>query len=227
MPRRRRTPLPLSPRGSFVFTEKTVSVDLSRTYGRAGETSGKTILHVGRSRGALEFPGSAAPAVEIDAETVLDLIHAENLFRKTAPGLKPEERAPVALDPRVVSQLRNVAKQSHGPALPLAGRPRRCWESSGAHSGEWLWMDTQTGRAVLETRTPDMDDAGNARGYSSTARDISPAEAVEWLKAEGVETMPSVLFEFAGGKWEIRGPSEPFTLSGEPRPAKRPRRPQS
>jgi hypothetical protein len=228
MPRRRRTPLPLSPRGQFIFTERTTSVDISRVYhpdAIRSRVEGSTLLHVGRSRGALEFPKSGRPAVEVDAATVLSLLEIENQYRATARGLKPTEREPVAVDPDVLSRLRTVAKQSRGPALPLAGRPRRCWESGGTHPGEWLWMDTETGDSVIETRTPTLDDRGNAWGYSSSTRPVSADVALEWLRVEGASFLPGVLLKVAGKDIAdvLYGPSEPFKLTGKPKGGKRPK----
>lgn len=226
MPRRRRTPLTLHPRGSFHFTERTVSVDVSKVYNPTGRHIVTTILHVGRSRGALEFPKSDAPAIEVDAATVLGLVDMVNQWRKTARGLSPEEREPVKIDAGVLSFLRTTARRAPGPALPLAGRPRRAWETGGAHPLEWLWIDTSTGDAVVETRTPVLDARGDVASYSSSARSVSAKEALVWLREEGEWSFPHVLCEVAGMDVSeiMHGPLPPFALSGEPRPKRRPRK---
>jgi hypothetical protein len=226
MPRRRRTPLPLHPRGSFHFTERTVSVDVSRVYHPTGRNVSTTILHVGRSRGALEFPKSDSPSVEVDAATVLSLVDMVNEWRKTARGLSAAEREPVKIDAGVLSFLRTTARRAPGPALPLEGRPRRCWETGGAHPSEWLWIDTSTGDAVIETRTPVVDARGDVANYSSSTRSVSAKDALHWLRDEGEWMFPSILCKVSGMDVSeiMHGPQEPFKLSGEPRPARRPRK---
>ena len=226
MPRRRRTPLTLHPRGSFHFTERTVSVDVSKVYNPTGRHIVLTILHVGRSRGALEFPKSDAPSVEVDAATVLGLIDMVNQWRKTARGLSPDEREPVKINAGVLSLLRTTARRAPGPALPLEGRPRRCWETGGAHPSEWLWIDTSTGDAVVETRTPVVNARGDVANYSSSTRSVSAKDALGWLREEGEWTFPHVLCKVAGMDVSeiMHGPQEPFSLSGEPRPKRRPRK---
>jgi hypothetical protein len=226
MPRRRRTPLPLHPRGSFHFTERTVSVDVSRVYHPTGRKVSSTILHIGRSRGALEFPKSGSPAVEVDAATVLGLVDMVNAWRKNARGLSAAQREPVEIDAGALSLLRTTARRAPRPPLPLEGRPRRCWETGGAHPLEWLWIDTLTGDAVIETRTPVVDARGDIANYSSSTRSVSAKDALHWLRDEGECSFPSILANVAGMDADeiMHGPAEPFALSGEPRPARRRRK---
>lgn len=186
--RRLRRPLRLSPRGVFVFTERTTSFDVSDIV--AGPGSSRT-LHVGRSRGAIE-PDDKSPAWAVDAPFVVAVLEILDQRRKD----HGEPPATAEIDPRSLASLRVAARsvlQAQGSAAPFGQRPAECLETRGAHPGECLWIATDTGETVLETRSPRTDDRGQLLGFDSSSRSVSAAEAIDWILEDGYSSIPAIL----------------------------------
>lgn len=197
MPRKRRKPLQLHPRGLFQFTERTTSVDVSKVL--HGSTRDRVTLHVGRSRGALEYAQAGRPAVEIDAARVLEILEAENARRATDRNVGPQDRHPVQVDAAVLAHLRLTARKSTLAGLsegPFAGRPRQCYETTGKHPGEALWIDTETGDAAIEKTV-----ASPKQGLPPTRkfRPVDAKKALEWLRDDEAGFYPKVLVARSGG----------------------------
>jgi len=177
LPRKRlRRPLRLQPRGLFQFTPKTVSIDVSAVAPGPGS---RKILHVSRSRGALETFDPDEPAREVDLARVVALLELEDSRRQAAgePGIE------TLFEPRHLQDVRRLAKsllRASPGALPFEGRPRTCFESNGTHLGEFLWIARDLPEAVIETRFPSFD----AAGFTSTFRRISREAAAAWLARE-------------------------------------------
>jgi hypothetical protein len=196
VPRIRRKALKLFPRGSFVFTERTTSVDVSKVL---EEPRGFPVtLHVGRSRGALEYTQPGKPAVEIAAAKVLELLDAENARRAADAKAPAAEREPIDVDASVLAHLRLTAKKATlvGPlGIPFAGRPRRCFETTGRHPGESLWVETETGDAAIETTVESSEPTSPP---TRTYRLVDPMVALRWLRDDGQNFFPKSLVMKAG-----------------------------
>jgi hypothetical protein len=183
---RLRRPLKLSPRGSFAFTPKTVSLDVSVV---APGPGARKILHVGRTRGALETFDPDEPPREADLVRVVALLELEDSRRQLAgePGIE------TLFERRHLEDIRRLAKsliRVSAVELPFSGRPRSCFESLGAHPGESLWIARdevarETGEdAVIETRRAILDETGSPVGMDVTFRRVPLEEASVWLFAE-------------------------------------------
>ncbi len=155
------------------------------------------ILHVGRSRGALEYPRSGKPAVELGAARVLEILEAENERRSKATRSTAAERKPVELDAAVLAHLRLTAKKSslsQPSKSPFEGRPRQCFETTGRHPGEALWVDTSTGEAAIETTVVSKDSLPLKRKF----RPVGAMTALRWLRDDGQIYFPKALVLKAG-----------------------------
>jgi hypothetical protein len=178
--KRLRRPLRLHPHGSFTFTPKTVSIDVSAV---APGPGARKILHVSRSRGALEIFGPDEPAREVDLVRAVSLLELEAARRREAgePGIE------TLFDPRLLLDIRRLARtlvRATPTTLPFEGRPRSCFETMGPHPGESLWIARDKPEAVIETRAPVFDEAGEPAGTASTFRPVSMEEGLVWLLAE-------------------------------------------
>jgi hypothetical protein len=179
-----------------VFTEKTVTIPLVeiRAYPASGGAGRIPVLHVGRSRGALEYPDGIRPTIEVDAARVLELLEGETARRA---AMKPGTTAtpdPVKIDPDVLSHLRLTAKKqskTSSSRLPFDGRPRICFETNGRHPGESLWIESETGDAVIESTPPDVS-------KTRTTKDVDAATALRWLADEGSTYYPAALIKRSG-----------------------------
>jgi hypothetical protein len=172
--KRLRRPLRLHPHGSFTFTPKTASVDVSAV---APGPGARKILHVSRSRGALEIFDPDEPAREVDLARAVALLELEAARRRAAgePGIE------TLFDPRLLQDVRRLAKtllRAAPGTLPFEGRPRSCFESMGAHPGESLWVARDKPEAVIESRVVEET------GVSVSFRPVTMAEASIWLLAE-------------------------------------------
>jgi len=172
--KRLRRPLRLHPRGLFTFTPKTVSIDVSAV---APGPGARKVLHVSRSRGALETFDPDEPAREVDLARAVALLELEAARRRAAgePGIE------TLFDPRLLQDVRRLAKtllRAAPDSLPFQGRPRSCFESMGAHPGESLWVARDKPEAVIESRV--VEDTG----ASVTFRPVTMEEASLWLLAE-------------------------------------------
>jgi hypothetical protein len=223
-----RRPLPLYPRGSFRFTDKTVSIDVS-TVVEGPEP--RKILHVSRSRGAIEFPDSGRPAQSVDLAIVLSILETVDAHR-----IRNFE-APVStlFEPRLWQDIKRtaastlpvasgrIAGSTEASSVPFPGRPTKCFESRGIHPDENLWVATDTGEAVLESVVRTVTEAG--RGYSVERRFeiIDAKAALAWLEDEQVLYIPSILVERLSGRRRAlakqEAPRERSPQTARPRPA--------
>ena len=190
MPTRRlRRPLRLIPRGTFQFTPKTVSLDVSAVLVDA--PSG-TMLHIGTSRGALEIGGNRSDARALNAAQTMSIVEALDRIRQQAGEPKIE----TLFDHRTWLVLRRTAQtiRDAGPlGIPFEGRSSRCYETRGPHPGESLWVETRTGEAIIETAVRTVDPKGRPLSVDRSYRPASPAEALRWLDDEGVRFVPAAL----------------------------------
>jgi hypothetical protein len=192
LPRHRlRRPLRLHPFGTFLFTPKTVSLDVSDVLPGAGVKT----LHVGRGRGALEIRDPDSPPTAVDPVRVVAILEILDQRRKLAG----EPAISTLVDSRVLVNLRRQARalvKLRETDLPFEGRPRQCFETEGRHPGESLWIATDTGEAVLERREPHYD--GDVLVGDIVSRvDQLPEDAVDWLLAEGFQ-VPAALLSLTG-----------------------------
>jgi hypothetical protein len=190
LPRPRlRRPLRLSPRGAFTFTPKTVSIDVTAIM----PGPGRKTLHVGRTKGAVEYHDPYSPPVEVDLVRVVALLGIENERRREAG----EPLVPTLFDPRLLRDIRQQAKALVGSrpgALPFEGRPRVCFETTGAHPGESLWMTKDANpEIVIESRAPVFDDQGQAVGTETKLRSITAEAAAVWLAEESQSLAGTIL----------------------------------
>jgi hypothetical protein len=192
LPRHRlRRPLRLSPLGTFVFTPKTVSVDVSDILPGPGVKT----LHVGRGRGALEVRDPDSPPTAVDPIRVVAILEILDQRRKLAG----EPAVSTLVDPRVLENLRRQARalaQLRAAGLPFDGRPRQCFETTGRHPGESLWIATDTGDALVERRDV-VFEGDRLIGDVVSRVDLDAEDAIDWLVEEGLQ-IPPVLLPIAG-----------------------------
>jgi hypothetical protein len=168
----------------FVFTPKTVSLDVSDAFQQTGKPvkRGSFTLHVGRTKAALERAGGPIEELELDA--AVDLLTTENNLRKLAGKPLVEK----LFDPRLWADVHRQAKHLRAARrlkAPVGVRgSRRCLQSRN-DPGESLWVDVETGEAALETLTPELDAKGRSTGYSSTVVFVSAEDAIRWLDDHG------------------------------------------
>jgi len=195
LPRKRlRRPLRLHPRGLFTFTPKTVSIDVSAVAPGPGS---RKILHVSRTRGALETFDPDEPAREVDLARAVALLELEAARRREAgePGIE------TLFDPRLLVDVRRLAKtllRAAPNSLPFEGRPRFCFESMGAHPGESLWIARDKPEAVIESRVVEET------AVSVSFRPVTMEEASIWLLAES-HGLAGELLEMARQQDKPRG----------------------
>lgn len=180
----KRRSLTLTNGGTFVFTPKTVSVDVSRLFGGPE----RHVLHVGRTRAALEVVGKEAELLGLDAAS--DLLVREQFARHDAG----EPSVSSLFDARLWADVQRQATHLRAmkiAAAPFGARPGRiCFATTGKHPGEFLWVDTVTGEAAIETRVEELDAKGRPSGYTSSVRFVSPADAIRWLETDASRLVP-------------------------------------
>lgn len=177
----------------FVFTPKTVSVDVSRLFAKPGTLPPERhVVHVGRTRAALEVEG--AKTIELSLDVAADLLFREQCIRFNTG----EPAVRTLFDPRLWRDVQRHAEHLRAvkrDAAPFGAKPgRRCFETRGKHPGEFLWVDTLTGEAAIETRTEELDAKGRPTGYSSRVRIVSPEEAIRWLETDWDRLIPGEAF---------------------------------
>jgi len=199
----KRRRLKTSSGGLFVFGPKTVSLDVSKIcgtnmpepgVGRHDDPAkpGSVWLHVGRTKAALDWDWTVD---ELELDAAWDIIRREDL-RRTVAG---EPAVETLFDPRLWREVRRQAEHlaaGRAATRPLGtSRERICLDSVGGHPDQYLWLDRETGAAAIETVTAEFDAKGRRAGYNSSTRIVSAAEALEWLRTDGVRTMSGQLLD--------------------------------
>lgn len=178
--------------GRFVFTDKTVSLDVSGVMrGSPGEPdSGPWTLHVGRSKAALE---RADRVEELELDAAWDILTREK-WRRVSAG-EPELES--LFDRRLYFDIRRQAEHlaaARMEARPFHSRPGRiCFDTVGGHPGEFLWLDRDSAEAAIETVVPTLDAKGRPTGYTSSVRMVDAATALEWIRTDGPRSMSESL----------------------------------
>jgi hypothetical protein len=191
MARRRFVKLPHG--GRFVFTPKTVSLDVSAVCSAVGFPGGRN-LHVNRTSSILEVENPETGEtgyVSLDLNEAATVLSREQTRRSEAG----EPDVSTLFEPRVwraVQQQARHLRAARRSEIPFADRTGRlCFETVGGHPGESLWLDPQTGEAAIETRVDELDAKGRPAGYSTRARFVSAAEAIDWLTTDGPRFLPT------------------------------------
>ena len=189
--------------GLFVFGPKTVSLDVSRIcgtnipepgVGRHDDPAkpGTVWLHVGRTKAALDWDWTVD---ELELDAAWDIIRREESRRFHAG----EPTVESLFDPRLWREARRQAEHlaaGRAATRPLGtSRERICLDSVGGHPDEFLGLDRNTARAAIETVKPELDARGRPAGYNSSTRVVSAAEALEWIRTDGVRTMSGQLLD--------------------------------
>lgn len=183
-----RRPLRLDPRGQFVFTPSTVSIDVSSVF-PGGE---KRTLHVGRSKGAIEPAGGAA--WEVDAVSITAILAVLDAQAESTGGASLSAAIPVATRKYLKRTARAIVSSPQF-SPPFEGRPRRCYPAKEDDGTESLWIATDTLELAVEIRMPALDDRGRFVGLSHGSKTVSRKEAIDWLVANGYREIPVELID--------------------------------
>lgn len=184
-----RRPLRLDPRGQFVFTPSTVSIDVSSVF----PGGGKRTLHVGRSKGAIEPAGGGA-AWEVDAVSITAILAVLDAQAASTGAVSLSAVIPVATRKYLKRTARAIVSSPQF-SPPFEGRPRRCYPAKEDDGTESLWIATDTLEVAVEIRMPAIDDRGRFVGLSHGAKTVSRKEAIEWLVANGYREIPVELID--------------------------------
>lgn len=192
---RLRRPLKLSPRGSFVFTPTTISIDVSPIL---GDESRRLTLHVGRGKGAIE-PSDGSPAWEVDAVGIVGLLESLDSLHRMDATIAGRPLPSSVIDDARWQYLRRTARallSSPDLGAPFVGRSRRAFPSKLEDSIHIsLWIAGEPLECLIEERLATFDTQGRPIGIRRIEKPVSRREAIDWLVANGYRDIPVELVE--------------------------------